>query len=123
MRRTVRFWGALAALVFALAAMIPVAGNVTFAQGCEVYSWHAEMPKGIAGYGGLEVRAMSTDGCRTYDYVNYVGRDGGQPAEREDRWQAGECERIGKLDSVNVWKYKWGIDFPESSVQVTCRRL
>lgn len=87
---------------------------------CQERSWQAEMPKGVAGYGGMRVEATATDGCHTYSFVNYIGRDGGQPAAKEDAWQGSYCEHVAVTDTTRAFKYLWNVDIPREAIKFKC---
>lgn len=88
---------------------------------CATHEWSADLTKGRTD--GMVVHVEHTIGCKTYIYTNLVGADREELASnssRERAWQTNECQRIGKLDTVNLFNYGWHLDIDPASVHVTC---
>lgn len=103
-----------------MAFMLPYAPPTQAQAPCEERSWTAETPKGTVGYGGMRVEATATDGCHTYSFTNYIGRDGGQPAAKEDAWQGSYCEHVAVTDTTRAFKYLWNVDIPREAIKFKC---
>jgi hypothetical protein len=79
---TMRRFAALLGLLVAMAA-VPVAH-------AESYVSEPEIPKGVAGHGGIRCVGEAAGDGHTFRLVMYFGANG--PADREQAWQASRCE-------------------------------
>lgn len=106
----------LAASLLILSVSISIHGN---AYACETRVWDADVIKGLEG--AVVVHAVAEQDCYKYVYTNYVGADRGmQGTPSENAWQQNECQRIGVLDSQNLFRNLWGINLDPKNVKVSC---
>lgn len=90
---------------------------------CGERSFDADLIKGRTD--SMLVIVDHTVGCKTYHYKNYVGADcvgePCSPASMSERiWQANECQRVGKLDTVNFFRFYFDTEIDPASVRVSC---
>lgn len=100
-------------------------GMVTLPE-CSTHTFDADLTKGRTNSIVVHVDHSVTvrAGCvNTYHYTNYVGADReDQLTNRETSWQMAECQRVGKLDTVNLFNYGFHQTINGDDVRVSCKR-